>query len=256
VCTTCGCGIPADDHGDKENLTVKRVQRAASAAGLPLPEAAWNIPRAIRDAVTPGEPLIPRTTTLAWDVDGVLAFAAEALASAVNAHFGTRWTVDDETFFPGTLIASRLPPEQRGWVEELVRDPIFMESMAPDWHALDTLADAYHAGYPSIVLTARHPDLRKITADWLAGWGCPLPAENVYAVGHDNKPPWLAQRYGPDRPAALIDDNPAVPVTVARPGAEVWLPARPYNDRPMRPYAHRFTSWPQLRHVLGLGPQP
>lgn len=217
-------------------------------------EAAWNIPRTLANTVTPGA-AIAKGTTLCWDVDGVLAFAAEALITALNAFFGTAYTLGDDTFFAGHLVESVLPPEQAAWAKAHWHEPHFTANMAPDWHAMDVLRDAYHAGWQCLVVSARPPDLEKVTADWLDSWGCPLPAENVHAVGHGNKPQWMSERFGPARPAALVDDSPGIEVTIARPGIETWLPARPYNRGPERPHAHRFRTWAEMRYALGLGPQ-
>jgi hypothetical protein len=67
----------------------------------------------------------------------------------------------------------------------------------------------------------------------------------------------MAARHGPDSPAILIDDNPAIRMSIARPGIETWLPARPYNTpAPVRPHTRTFSTWAQARYWLGLSPQP
>jgi hypothetical protein len=193
-------------------------------------------------------------TTIAWDVDGVLAFTAEALCTALNAAFGTSYSPAAQEFFPGALIPSRLPPVQAAWIAGQLRNPGFLQGFAPDFRALDVLADADAAGFRCEIVTEREPGLAGATAAWLTAWGAPsLP---VHAVGHGQKPAFMASAFGPGRPAVLIDDNPAVKITIARPGVQVWLPARPYNDGPDRGDARRFTSWHQVRRWLGLGMQP
>ena len=61
---------------------------------------------------------------------------------------------------------------------------------------------------------------------------------------------------GEHRRAVLLDDNPLAEVTIACPGVQVWLPARPYNDGLVRSGCRRFPSWASVRYWLGLGPQP
>ena len=253
MCVTCGCLEPANDHGDPGNLTVKRLRRAAATAGLPLAEAAWNIPRTLA-ADADGEVLDTRPV-LVWDVDGILAFTAEALTGALNSMFGATYSPLSQSFFPGTLITARLPVEQAAWVSGLFREAPFLATFAPDFHAIDVLCDAFDAGYECRVVTERHPLMRDITVEWLASWGVPASV-TVEAVGHGNKPPVLIDAYGPDNPAVLLDDNPAVQLSVARPGIEVWTPDRPYTPTLGRENVREFESWRQARYWLGLGPPP
>jgi hypothetical protein len=255
ICLTCTCGIPGDSHGNTANLTLPRLQKAAAAGGVTLMEAAWSVPRTLRASATPDQrTVIQPDTTLAWDVDGVLAFTAEALCTALNAAFGTSYNPLAQEFFTGGLIPSRLPPVQAAWAGGQLRNPGFLRGFAPDFRALDVLADAHDAGFPCTVVTERDPGLGVATAAWLAAWGA--PAIPVHAVGQGQKPAYMAAGFGPERPAVLIDDNPSVKITIARPGVQVWLPARPYNAGPDRGDARRFTSWQAVRYWLGLGMRP
>lgn len=167
--------------------------------------------------------------------------------------FGAAYSAITQVFFPGTLIESRLPAEQAVWVSGLLREPSFLATFAPDFHAIDTLRDAYDAGYECRVVTERHPLMEPVTAEWLVSWGMPSPVV-VEAVGHGNKPALLIDRYryGPD--AVLIDDNPAMQLSVARPGIQVWTPDRPYTPTLARENVREFGSWAQARYWLGLGP--
>lgn len=253
MCLTCGCGDPADRHGDHDHLVVKRLQKAADAAGLPIAEAAWNIPRTLANAgYNEGSPLKERPA-LIFDVDGILSFTAEALCTALNAKFGTGYSPQGQSFFPGTLLIHKLPAGQAGWLTEQMRHPAFIAAYAPDFHALDCLRDAWDAGYTVLIATERAPELQDATEAWLRDWGAPPVPVNT--VGHGNKPGWLAARYGPQNPGALIDDNPAVEITVARPGIDVWAPRRPYTPSVPRDHVQVFSSWPVVRGWLGLGPQ-
>lgn len=258
MCLTCGCGIVDQSHGEKDNLRLPRLQRAAGAAGLPLMEAAWNIPRTLLAAQLPSwppqEPPLAEHPALVFDVDGILAFTAEALCTALNARFDTAYSPLGQTFFPGTFVASKLPAVQAGWLAEHMNKPGFVSACAPDFHAMDVLRDAWHAGYTVCVVTERPPDLEEATAQWLEDWGA--PAVPVHAVGHGNKPAYLADRYGPGKPAVLIDDNPLAQITVARDGIEVWTPDRYYIPKIPRAHVRRFEGWPDVRWWLKLGQLP
>lgn len=258
MCLTCGCCLPSESHGDGDNLRLPRLQRAAAAAGVPLLEAAFNVPRTILAAQLPSwppqEPPLAEHPALIFDCDGILAFTAEALCAALNAKFGTTYSPLGQTFFPGTFVAAKLPGEQAGWVTEHMGTPGFVGAIAPDFHALDVLADAWHAGYTVNVVTERPRDLEEATTQWLEDWGA--PAVPVHAVGHGNKPAYLADRYGPGKEAVLIDDNPLAQITIARPDIEVWTPDRYYVPKVPRPHVRRWESWRDVRWWLKLGQLP
>lgn len=215
-------------------------------------EAAWNIPRTLAAAGTGEGGPLPDRPALAFDCDGILSFTSEALCTALNARFDTAYSPQDQSFFPGTLLAAKLPPEQAGWLAEQMRTPAFVGAYAPDFHALDCLRDSWDAGYSVSVATERAPELADATTGWLHDWGAPpVP---VHAVGSGQKPTWMAARYGIGRTAVLIDDNPAAAVTIARDGIEVWAPARAYNPVITREHVRRFTTWADVRCWLHLGP--
>lgn len=255
MCLSCGCMEPAENHGDKRALTMGRLRKAATAAGLPLGETAWNIGRTLLAVQDPEEdvPLADRAA-LIFDCDGILAFTAESLCTALNARFATSYNPATQGFFPGTLLLHKLPPDQGGWLAEQMRQPAFVAAYAPDFHALDLLRDAWDAGYSVQVVTERPPELQDVTQDWVRGWGGP-PCP-VHAVGHGQKALWLPARYSQDRPAVLIDDDPAKQVTVAQPGIDVWAPRRPAVPQVQRPFVRLFPDWMTARYWLRLGPQP
>src|SRR5690349_14906075 len=103
--------MPFESHGDPDNLRLPRLQRAAAAAGLPVAEAAWNIPRTLAAAGHLHGTALTGHPDLIFDCDGILAFTAEALTGALNARFGTAYSPLSQAFFPGTFIESRLPTE-------------------------------------------------------------------------------------------------------------------------------------------------
>jgi hypothetical protein len=41
MCISCGCGEPAEDHGDTRHITTQTIQDAASAAGI-SEEKVWE----------------------------------------------------------------------------------------------------------------------------------------------------------------------------------------------------------------------
>lgn len=43
MCLSCGCHMPADDHGDCRHLTLTRLQGAADAAGTDIPHVVSNL---------------------------------------------------------------------------------------------------------------------------------------------------------------------------------------------------------------------
>lgn len=43
MCLSCGCGQAMDDHGDKRNITMATIEKAAEAAGLSVDDVCENI---------------------------------------------------------------------------------------------------------------------------------------------------------------------------------------------------------------------
>ena len=43
MCLTCGCGLPHDDHGNPEYITIEDLEKAARADDMPLDEAVMNL---------------------------------------------------------------------------------------------------------------------------------------------------------------------------------------------------------------------
>jgi Mg-chelatase subunit ChlI len=43
MCISCGCGHPADNHGDKRNITLQDIDAAAEAAGTTREKVLQNI---------------------------------------------------------------------------------------------------------------------------------------------------------------------------------------------------------------------
>jgi hypothetical protein len=47
MCTSCGCSVLDDDHGDYRSITMADLEEAASAAGVSVEEVARNIQEAV-----------------------------------------------------------------------------------------------------------------------------------------------------------------------------------------------------------------
>lgn len=50
MCLTCGCGLPHDDHGNAEYITIDDLEKAARADDMPLDEAVMNIAETVEIA--------------------------------------------------------------------------------------------------------------------------------------------------------------------------------------------------------------
>jgi hypothetical protein len=46
MCASCGCGNVDDDHGDKRNITLIELKRAATAGGITLEKVIKNLEEA------------------------------------------------------------------------------------------------------------------------------------------------------------------------------------------------------------------
>lgn len=258
MCLTCGCLRPDSAHGNPRNLTLTHLAAAARAGGVTITEAAWNIPRTLTAATTPGWPPGPAEQTprptLLWDMDGILAFTAETMCTLLNTRFATSFQPQSQGFFTGLIKPGALPPEMEAWLHTQMADPLVLRTIAPDFHAGDTLTAAVAAGWDCHVVTEREPLAAAATCSWLAAWD--LPPIPVTAVGWGSKPGWVRTRYGPTHPAVLIDDNPLVRVTIAGDGLDVWQPTRPYVPPPARAHVRVFGSWAEARWWLGIAPPP
>lgn len=56
ICLDCGCGEPANDHGDPRHITLDDLQAAADASGVGLAVAASNILRTVTGTLGDDEP--------------------------------------------------------------------------------------------------------------------------------------------------------------------------------------------------------
>jgi hypothetical protein len=174
------------------------------------------------------------------DIDGTLAFQPEGDILAVNARFGTSWLAADAVDYP---FSSMLPPRQAAWLR--ANRAVIAANLAPDTAAVHVLTMAVKAGAGVTVCTERDGSLEALTRAWCSYWGVPGAGEALTA-GPGGKAA-LLEPYGPGNPCLLIDDSP-VNASLARPGVEVWQPARPYNDGGGG--VHRFSDWHDLKARL------
>jgi uncharacterized HAD superfamily protein len=181
---------------------------------------------------------------LFFDIDGVLAFQPEGLILALNGRYGTGYLAAEATSYP---FYDTLPPAQQRWAG--ANRAMVAANLAPDTRAIRVLAKAVKAGYPVCIATERSPELESLTAAWLKYWQ--VPYGELAVVGPGNKGALLAP-YGKGTDAGecvLIDDDPSK-AQYARPGVDVWQPARPYNSPADGVW--RFEDWRDVKAKLGL----
>lgn len=187
---------------------------------------------------------------VACDVDGVLAFTAEAVCTALNARFGTSRTPESLTSYP---FGPLLPPEQARWLDaHTVRDA-WAANLAPDLDAIAALAAIRDAGHRVIVSSDRPATLAGATVAWLDQWQ--VPRDGIRLDGPGSKRAALTS-CGPTSPAVLVDDDPRKWLTVARPGVQVWTPRRPWTPDEWQRYpgVRVFTDWAQPLEWLSTVP--
>lgn len=175
------------------------------------------------------------------DIDGVLAWQPEGDIIAVNARFGSSWLITDATTMP---FSGQLPSQQAAWLKK--NQPVIIANLAPDTRAIRVVQRAAKAGYRVGIVTERDPALRDLTAAWLKFWDVPYDSLDVVGPGGKGN---VLEPYGKGNPCVLIDDSP-VNIKLARPGVDVWQPARPYNSGGNG--VHRFEDWRDVKKALKL----
>ena len=43
MCLTCGCGLPHDDHGNPDHITIDHLEKSARSDSIALDEAVKNL---------------------------------------------------------------------------------------------------------------------------------------------------------------------------------------------------------------------
>jgi hypothetical protein len=182
------------------------------------------------------------------DIDNVLGFHAEAVATALNARFGTNRTPASLTAYP---FGSFLPPDEAAWLARFCARDAWAANMAPDLSAIEALNAIRSAGHPVTVASDRNPLIADATRGWLDAWG--VQRDGSALEGPGSKRTALAS-CGPDSPGALIDDDPRQWLLSARAGVEVWSPKRPWTPAGWQSYRNVrvFTSWAEPLGWLGI----
>jgi hypothetical protein len=182
------------------------------------------------------------------DIDNTLAFFAEAVCVAVNARFGASYLLSRMTSYNLTAL---LTPEQAAWLStHTARDPWYL-NLAPDHSAIGALRTIRDAGNRVVIASDRPAAAAQATTTWLDQYG--VPRDGQVLQGPGSKRTALAAS-GPASPAVLIDDDPAKWLTIARPGVQVWCPARPWTPPTWRQYPNVrvFTDWAEVLAGRGI----
>lgn len=99
------------------------------------------------------------------------------------------------------------------------------------------------AAYAVTIATERDQALETVTLAWLTRWQIRRTAIAVTGTGGKDR---LLAGHGHDRPAILIDDDPAKERLV-RPGVQVWVPPRTWAPDGLAPEnVWRIETW---RHI-------
>lgn len=256
MCLSCGCNRAADDHGDSRNLTLSELVAAAQAAGITVAQAQDNVARcdlipAVGPQPTPLD--VFRQTfmrpAIVVDIDGTLAFCAEAMLTAVNAQFGTMY---DAARLTDYWFWRSLPDRQATWLAAWLDNPWSYVNLAPDLEAIAAVVRLRDAGYDITVATNRPPECEAITEDWLTRWE--VPHERLF-VGPGHKET-LADEHGPEAPMILFDDSPAFITTIPRPGVQLNMPLRPWTPQEARDGRIEgvcvFEKWGSVLSAMGV----
>lgn len=251
MCLSCGCMMPTNDHGDDRHITLADVQGAAAAADITVEQAAHNVGRTV-DLALGVDPVKVFSNaydrpTLVFDLDGVLAFLAESLCSALNAKFDASYQAHALTVY---RLEDVIPRVQADWLVTQFGQPQLYANSAPDLHAIDVVCDAQQAGYVVRIASDRRvAPLEGVTREWLSRWG--VAYDDLHLLGPGGKVAFM-QQFNRRKPAVLIDDDPVKQVTIPKPGVQVWTPIRPWTPDVSRPGVWRFADWNTLRQRLEL----
>ena len=182
------------------------------------------------------------------DIDNVLGFHAEAVATALNAQSGTNRTPATLTAYP---FGSFLPPDEAAWLARFSSRDAWAANMAPDREAIGALNAIHSAGHPVTVASDRNPLIADATRDWLDANR--VQRDGSVLEGPGSKRAALAS-CGPDSPGVLVDDDPRNWLTAARAGVEVWSPKRPWTPAGWQSYRNVrvFTDWSEPLAWLGI----
>ena len=177
-----------------------------------------------------------------------LGFFTEAIATAINAHFGLDLVVSDMDHY---WIEDTLKPSQSDWLVSQFDRSVFYENVAPDYSAIAALNAIHQGGYEVIVSSDRPVNTKAATTRWLKKWR--IEYDEVILRGPGGKKS-ICDEHGPGDPIVLIDDDPRKMETIPAPGVELWSPARPWTPGNWADYENVwvFGSWTEVLDRLGL----
>ena len=190
-----------------------------------------------------------RQPAIVCDIDGVLAFLAEAVFTALNATFGTMYDAHKvKTYW----VEGLLPKAQSEWLTHWLDNPWSYVNLVPDQQAISAINKMHEAGLHITIATDRQVSVQGITGQWLDRWGVKY---NDLKVGRGNKEA-LANQHGPERPMILFDDSPERIPTIPRPGVQLDMPLRPWSP-PLAVAGEIenvtvFDDWRKILIALGL----
>ncbi|GAA1934358.1 hypothetical protein [Streptantibioticus ferralitis] len=110
---------------------------AAQASGTSIERAAQNIPATLREATggPSGFDDALRRPALVCDIDGILTFASEAMATALNARYGTHYRAETMPH----QIQNVIPDIQGVWLRSEYGRGDLYANMAPNLDAVRTV---------------------------------------------------------------------------------------------------------------------
>lgn len=186
--------------------------------------------------------------TLLSDIDGVLCYLTEIIATALNSRFGLSLVAAQMTTYRIEDLVSR---EQGQWIVAQFQRGVFYANAVPDVVAIAALSAIRDSGIHVVITSDRPPQTTQIaTRQWLARNA--VPYDDLILRGRGGKEQILAA-FGPARPAVLIDDDPAKWL-LARDGVEVWSPRRAWTPSSWRQYpgVWVFDDWAEALQRLGV----
>lgn len=179
------------------------------------------------------------------DVDGTLAFEAQASLTALNARFGTHYLVAQQTAYPRS---SAFPTDQGAWLKAMRETTTtFWLNLAPDKDALNALAALRRSGVEVVVASNRPAVMKQTTASWLGQHGVDY---DQLLVGDGVKAAFAAAHSG----VVAFDDDPRKALELPPLGVTLWMPRRPWTPSwcSLSKTVHVFTDWAEPLASLGV----
>lgn len=256
MCLSQACPDPTTDHGDARNITVGDLAAAATAGGLTVGQVQDNVGRtSLMGTLAPQKPkpmeLFRQTLMrpdIVVDIDGVLAFLAEAVFGALNARFGTMYDAHTMRTY---WVEGALPENQGTWLKAFFDNPWTYVNLAPDLGAVRAINKLHEAGFTVIIATDRPTSAHGLTETWLSRWG--VEYDRLF-VGPGSKESLIVQ-HSPERPMVLFDDSPQR-IPMARLGVTIDMPLRPWTPKNVKDgeveHVMAFDDWAKILKGFGV----